>query len=131
MKRYFKIFFLILPVLFLCSMNCKAPKKFFDSRSVSIISFSGHATPVSSMNENNPSKKEVVLLFRNGIEGKHIMDYCAAGMYSYYCNHQLADRASLNSAKMKYALSFCRFNVAEAEFLSSFSFRPPPANMLV
>lgn len=128
MKRYFNIFFLLPSLLSLiCLIRCSAADKPFESAGVSIVSSYNpcYASPFS-MQENKPSKKEVILLFRMGIESKGIAFFYNGNTFNTY--YSPADASSVNAAHVKEVLSFSGFQQFPAVFLSAFSFRPPPAS---
>jgi len=79
-----------------------------------------------SMQDTCPAKKQVVILFRCGLEGKGIIIATRANIPVSYILKNQGDNAVMNESHTQYTLFFSGLLVVRDEFLSSFSFRPPP-----
>ena len=83
---------------------------------------------ILNMNENSPAKKQVLVLFRKGIEEKNISVASNSNGCLVSILEKVADsEASVKDARGKQAVSFFHSFVVSHRFLCSFSFRPPPA----
>jgi len=138
-KRYSNIFFFLFS--FLCFAVSAKPCTFSKvnstvynshqsdiSRSHEQVMFQdGRACPTSNMQEKKPHNEYVIILFRLGIEGKYILLSGRANMpvTSIYDNVKGASLIRLSG--IKYIVSSSHFVTQPPEFLSAFSFRPPPA----
>lgn len=127
MKRYSKIFFLILPLLFAAGV----------AKSIAIPPVSGShyicnrvhfsvACSASSMNGNKPTSTHQFLLFRNGVDQKSTIHSYAVYKSSSLLPVVITDAASINPGRVKHILSFSHLHVQQQEFLSSYSYHAPP-----
>jgi hypothetical protein len=127
MKRYCNLFIFIFFFLFLSNTA-----KYTSAVSVSgvsqlsIIPNQSNACSHTSMQEKKPHSEYVVILFRNGIEGKSVALSYKANVQSLDIGSSLTDVSLINPGKVKYILSFSDFLVLQPEFLSAFSFHAPP-----
>jgi hypothetical protein len=121
MKKSFNIFFILVSLLFIRTKTSVPHNKSFH---LSIVS--SEASSVN-MQQNSPAKKQSIILYRMGIEGKSIL-------FSYMLLPFVRDilkyfNASVltNISRLKYSMSLCNSLRSTPHFLSSFSFRPPPS----
>ena len=120
MKRSFNIFLILVSLLFI---HTKASAPHNKSVHLSIVTSNASAL---NMKENSPAKKQSIILYRMGIEGKSMLfSYVLLPFVRDIFNH--FDAGVLNNISwLRYSVSLCNSLRSTPHFLSSFSFRPPP-----
>ena len=128
MKRHFKIFFFFLSFLSIGTLaKCASSDIPFN---LNYLINRPHVTHAClrqlGMNRNAPTKNQLLIFFRNGVDEKGFLFSHIISYHSHLCLTCISDNYLLNLGRVKYILSFSDFLAFPPEFLSSSSFRSPP-----
>lgn len=127
MKRYCNILFFLFSILYFGNRaECTNCDRLVAGHNVTFFTAGGNINHGSSMQGKKPHNEYMVIIFRNGIEGKGYVFPYKSTLQSAFCFEYPSGIVKINSARVKYESSFSDSLPLSPEFFSSLLFRGPP-----